>query len=69
MMVKCTRWWSVQVSSEAWLYFTLLLAVKMGSSVCPVGDQLLESDVVHAFQKVGGVGVTGVVEVEVVEVS
>ena len=34
-MEKCMRWWSVQVSSAVWLYFTLLLAEKIGSSVCP----------------------------------
>ena len=35
MTVKCMQWWSAQVSSMAWLYFTLLLVEKIGLSVCP----------------------------------
>ena len=36
---------------------------RVSFNVGVVSDQLFESDVVHAFQEVGGVGVTGVVEV------
>ena len=66
VMVECMLWWSVQVSSEAWFYLTLSVAVKMESRVsCDVGgvgDQLSVADAVHAFQQVSGVGA---IEVEV----
>ena len=39
---------------------------RVSCGVCVwVSDQLLEADVVHAFQEIGGVGVAGVVAVEV----
>ena len=38
---------------------------RVSCNVGGVGDQLLETDVAHAFQEVGGVGVAGVIKVEV----